>query len=101
MVTPLACGVEPTWPRLLAAESGVKRIEKFDVSDIASQIAGQIPRGDGSNGAEGAALLPDRPASCRRPALPSTVARQPRDHFQIVRHESETNLITAAPNQSV
>jgi 3-oxoacyl-[acyl-carrier-protein] synthase II len=50
MVTPLGCGVEPTWQRLLAAESGVKRIEKFDVSDIASQIAGQIPRGDGSNG---------------------------------------------------
>jgi 3-oxoacyl-[acyl-carrier-protein] synthase II len=50
MVTPLGCGVEPTWQRLLAAESGVKRIEKFEVSDITSQIAGQIPRGDGSNG---------------------------------------------------
>jgi len=50
MVTPLACGVEPTWQRLLASESGVKRIEKFEVSDITSQIAGQIPRGDGSNG---------------------------------------------------
>jgi 3-oxoacyl-[acyl-carrier-protein] synthase II len=50
MVTPLACGVEPTWKRLLAAESGIKRIEKFEVSDIASQIAGQIPRGDGGDG---------------------------------------------------
>jgi len=50
MVTPLGCGVEPTWQRLLASESGVKRIEKFEVSDITSQIAGQIPRGDGSNG---------------------------------------------------
>jgi 3-oxoacyl-[acyl-carrier-protein] synthase II len=50
MVTPLGCGVEPTWQRLVAAESGVKRIEKFEVSDITSQIAGQIPRGDGSNG---------------------------------------------------
>jgi 3-oxoacyl-[acyl-carrier-protein] synthase II len=50
MVTPLGCGVEPTWRRLLAAESGVKRIERFEVSDITSQIAGQIPRGDGSNG---------------------------------------------------
>jgi 3-oxoacyl-[acyl-carrier-protein] synthase II len=50
MVTPLGCGVEPTWQRLLAAESGVRRIEKFEVSDITSQIAGQIPRGDGSNG---------------------------------------------------
>ncbi|HZR62842.1 MAG TPA: beta-ketoacyl-ACP synthase II [Xanthobacteraceae bacterium] len=50
MVTPLGCGVDTTWQRLLAAESGIKRIEKFEVADIASQIAGQVPRGDGSNG---------------------------------------------------
>ncbi len=50
MVTPLGCGVEATWQRLLAAESGVRRVERFEVSDIASQIAGQIPRGDGSVG---------------------------------------------------
>jgi 3-oxoacyl-[acyl-carrier-protein] synthase II len=50
MVTPLGCGVEPTWRRLLASESGVKRIDRFEVADITSQIAGQIPRGDGSNG---------------------------------------------------
>ena len=50
MVTPLGCGVEPTWRRLLASESGVKAIKKFEVADITSRIAGQIPRGDGSNG---------------------------------------------------
>ena len=50
MVTPLACGAEATWKRLLAAESGIKRIEKFEVADITSQIAGQVPRGDGSDG---------------------------------------------------
>ena len=50
MVTPLGCGVEPTWRRLLASESGVKAIDKFEVADIASQIAGQIPRGDGTDG---------------------------------------------------
>jgi 3-oxoacyl-[acyl-carrier-protein] synthase II len=50
MVTPLGCGAEPTWRRLLASESGVKRIDRFEVADIASQIAGQIPRGDGSSG---------------------------------------------------
>jgi 3-oxoacyl-[acyl-carrier-protein] synthase II len=50
MVTPLGCGVEPSWRRLLASESGIKRIEKFEVADITSQIAGQIPRGDGSDG---------------------------------------------------
>jgi 3-oxoacyl-[acyl-carrier-protein] synthase II len=50
MVTPLGCGVEPTWQSLLAARSGIKRIDRFEVADISSQIAGQIPRGDGSNG---------------------------------------------------
>ena len=50
MVTPLACGVEATWQRLLAGQSGIKRIENFDVSDISCKIAGQIPRGDGSDG---------------------------------------------------
>ncbi len=50
MVTPLGCGVENTWRRLVAAESGISRVEKFDVSDLACKIAGQIPRGDGANG---------------------------------------------------
>ena len=45
MVTPLACGVEATWRRLLAGESGVGRVENFNVSDIACQIAAQIPLG--------------------------------------------------------
>jgi 3-oxoacyl-[acyl-carrier-protein] synthase II len=49
-VTPLACGIEHTWRRLLAGQSGIKRIENFDVSDLPSKIAGQIPRGDGSDG---------------------------------------------------
>jgi len=46
MVTPLASGVEATWRRLLAGESGAGRVEGFDVSDIACQIAAQVPRGD-------------------------------------------------------
>jgi 3-oxoacyl-[acyl-carrier-protein] synthase II len=50
MVTPLGCGVEPTWRRLLASESGIKAIDRFEVADITSRIAGQIPRGDGNNG---------------------------------------------------
>jgi 3-oxoacyl-[acyl-carrier-protein] synthase II len=45
MVTPLAAGVEATWRRLLAGESGAARVESFDVSDIACQIAAQVPRG--------------------------------------------------------
>jgi len=50
MLTPLGCGVEGTWKRLLAGESGASKIDHFDVSDIPCKIAMQIPRGDGSNG---------------------------------------------------
>ncbi len=48
MVTPLACGVEPTWRRLVKGESGARRIEHFDISDLPAKIACQVPRGDGS-----------------------------------------------------
>jgi 3-oxoacyl-[acyl-carrier-protein] synthase II len=50
MVTPLACGVDFTWRRLLAGQSGAKRVESFDVSDLPAKIACEIPRGDGSDG---------------------------------------------------
>ena len=50
MVSPLGCGIAPTWKRILNAESGARRIEHFDVSDLTSQIACVIPRGDGSDG---------------------------------------------------
>jgi 3-oxoacyl-[acyl-carrier-protein] synthase II len=47
MVTPLACGVEATWRRLLDGESGARRIATFDVSDLSAKIACQVPRGGG------------------------------------------------------
>jgi len=50
MVTPLGCGVEHTWQRLISGQSGVAHVERFDVSDLPARIAGQIPRGDGSSG---------------------------------------------------
>ena len=50
MVTPLACGVDATWQRLIDGKSGARRIETFDVSDLAAKIACQVPRGDGSDG---------------------------------------------------
>ena len=50
MVSPLGCGVEPTWTRILNGESGARKIETFDVSDLPSKIACVVPRGDGSNG---------------------------------------------------
>jgi 3-oxoacyl-[acyl-carrier-protein] synthase II len=50
MVTPLACGVDITWQRLIDGKSGARRIETFEVSDLACKIACQVPRGDGSDG---------------------------------------------------
>src|SRR5215472_12542771 len=50
MLSPLGCGVETTWARLLNGESGARKVEKFDVSDLPAKIACQIPRGDGSDG---------------------------------------------------
>ena len=50
LVTPLACGVEETWSRLLAGQSGASPITRFKVDDLATKIACQVPRGDGSDG---------------------------------------------------
>ena len=46
-VTPLASGVAATWRRLIAGESGIRGTTGFDVSDLASKVAGQVPRGQG------------------------------------------------------
>ena len=43
LVSPLACGVEPTWERLLAGKSGAAVITSFDVSDLSCKIAAQVP----------------------------------------------------------
>ena len=45
MVSPIACGVEATWRRLLAGELGVAPVENFDVSDLPCKVAAQVPRG--------------------------------------------------------
>src|SRR5437667_8120708 len=50
LVTPLGIGLERVWHRLLAGESGIGAIQSFDVSDLPSRIAGQVPRGDKSSG---------------------------------------------------
>ena len=50
MVTPLGCGVEPTWTRLLSGKSGAVPIDRFDVSDLPARIAFQIPSGDRADG---------------------------------------------------
>ena len=50
MVTPLGCGVETTWRRLIAGDSGASVIDRFDVSDLACKVACMVPYGDGTGG---------------------------------------------------
>jgi len=50
LVTPLGCGVETTWSRLLAGKSGAGPITRFKVDDLSCRIACDVPRGDGSDG---------------------------------------------------
>ena len=50
MVTPLGCGVDATWGRLVDGQSGIRSIQSFDVSDLPAKIAGQVPRGETSEG---------------------------------------------------
>ena len=50
LVTPLACGVEESWAALLAGKSGASAITRFRTDDLATKIACQVPRGDGSAG---------------------------------------------------
>lgn len=50
MVTPLACGVEETWKRILDGQSGAGTIAKFDASHLATDYACEIPLGDGTDG---------------------------------------------------
>jgi len=50
LVTPLACGVEETWSRLLAGQSGARPITKFKVDDLPARIGCSVPLGDGADG---------------------------------------------------
>ena len=50
LVTPLASGVEESWSRLLAGQSGAGTIQRFDASHLATGYAGEVPMGDGSHG---------------------------------------------------
>jgi 3-oxoacyl-[acyl-carrier-protein] synthase II len=50
LVTPLGSGVDASWSRLIAGGNGARRIEEFEVSDLACQVACFIPRGSQSEG---------------------------------------------------
>src|SRR5256714_7987984 len=50
LVTPLGIGLERVWGRLIAGESGIRAIQSFDVSDLPSRVAAQVPQGDKASG---------------------------------------------------
>lgn len=50
IVSPLGCGTDLTWSRLIESKSGLGPITDFDVSDIPSKIAGRVPRTEGEEG---------------------------------------------------
>jgi 3-oxoacyl-[acyl-carrier-protein] synthase II len=50
LVTPLGCGVDASWSRLIAGRSGARRIEEFEVSDLTCQIGCFVPRGSLADG---------------------------------------------------
>jgi len=50
LVSPLAGNVTDSWTRLLAGQSGARRVTEFEVDDLPCQIACRIPVGDGTDG---------------------------------------------------
>ncbi len=50
LVSPVGCGVDTAWKNVLAGQSGAGKIEHFDVSDLACQVAAMVPRVDGRGG---------------------------------------------------
>lgn len=50
LVTPLGCGVEPTWQRLIAGQSGLRKIDRFQTDDLPSKVAAQLPEGAAADG---------------------------------------------------
>ncbi len=49
LVTPLGCGVDVVWRRLLEGQSGIVRIDRFPVDDLPAKVAGLVPsEGEGA-----------------------------------------------------
>jgi 3-oxoacyl-[acyl-carrier-protein] synthase II len=46
MVTPLGCGVEQSWQKVIAGESGVVTNDRIDVSDLPCKIAALVPHNE-------------------------------------------------------
>src|ERR1700757_1923348 len=50
LVTPLGWGTKTSWDAILAGKSGAGRINAFDTTDYACQVACEVPRVDGRGG---------------------------------------------------
>ncbi|MGX9350683.1 beta-ketoacyl-ACP synthase II [Shimia sp. W99] len=50
LVTPLACGVEESWSRILDGQSGAGPITRFNPERVGTKYACEVPYGDGSDG---------------------------------------------------
>ena len=50
MVSPLGCGTEVSWSRLLAGQNAARLVTEFEVEDLPAKIACRIPFGDGTDG---------------------------------------------------
>lgn len=50
LVTPLGCGVQSNWERLIAGDCGIDVITSFDVSDLPVKIGAQVPLGKYADG---------------------------------------------------
>jgi len=50
LVTPLAGSVNKSWDKLINAESGIGKIEGFNVEDLPAKIAGHVPNSEHEDG---------------------------------------------------
>ncbi len=62
MVSPLGCGVNASWERLLAGRSGVSSITRFETGDLPIKVAGSVP---GMESDPEAGFDPDRVADAK------------------------------------
>lgn len=76
IVSPLGCDVELAWEKLLSGQSGAVKIDHFDASDLACQVAAVVPRVDGRAGGG-----PDIPGSFDPDALMSKREQKRIDEF--------------------
>jgi 3-oxoacyl-[acyl-carrier-protein] synthase II len=68
LVTPLANGREASWKKLIAGESGLKKVDLFETGDLACKIGGQVPWVSGRGGGSADdpdAFDPDRTMSAK------------------------------------